>query len=148
MATIVREHSMSGFSITQAPVTAELTNRIDEGFRQHSIEVMGCDAPITRVAFIAHDGDTFAGAVTAHVLWGTLHIRHMFIEAPYRRQGLGKMLMSQAIEYGKAHGCAVAYVDTLSFQAIGFYQRLGFVHEFTRTGFSKNSVMYYLKKEL
>lgn len=139
---------MAPFSIQKAPITNELTTLIDDGFRQHGKEATGYDHPIDRVAFVANDGETFAGAVTAHVLWGTLHIRHMFIEARYRRQGLGKMLMEKALEFGKAHGSSVAFVDTMSFQALGFYQRLGFVHEFTRTGFIQNSVLYYLKKEL
>jgi GNAT superfamily N-acetyltransferase len=139
---------MSQFSIQQSLVTNELTTRIDAGFRQHGIDAIGIDMPIDRVAFVASAGDTFAGAVTAHVLWGTLHIRHMFIEAQYRRQGLGKTLMERALDYGETHGCTVSFVDTMSFQALGFYQRLGFVHEFTRTGFAHNTVLYYLKKEL
>lgn len=140
--------TLSRFSIQQSPVTTELTTKIDAGFRQHGFDATGYDIPIDRIAFVAHNEDTFAGAVTAHLLWGTLHIRHMFIETQYRRQGLGKTLMEKALEYGKAHGCSVAFVDTMSFQALGFYQRLGFVHEFTRTGFAHNSVLYYLKKEL
>lgn len=139
---------MVSFTIQQSPVTTELTTMIDAGFRQHGLDATGHDIPIDRIAFVAYDGDAFAGAVTAHILWGTLHIRHMFIEAPYRRQGLGKTLMENAFDYGRARGCSLAYVDTMSFQALGFYQRLGFVHEFTRTGFSHDSVMYYLKKNL
>ncbi len=139
---------MAQFSIQESPITNELTTLIDDGFRQHGKEATGYDSPIDRVAFVAKDKDTFVGAVTAHVLWGTLHIRHMFIETKYRRQGLGKLLMEKALEFGKARGCSVAFVDTMSFQALGFYQRLGFVHEFTRTGFAQNSVLYYLKKEL
>jgi GNAT superfamily N-acetyltransferase len=139
---------MPKFSIKEAPVTNELTSQIDAGFRQHGIEVTGHDSPVYRIAFIANDGDAFVGAVTAHVIWGTLHIRHLFIEAPYRGQGLGTTLMEKALGYGKAQGCSIAFVDTMSFQALGFYQKLGFVHEFTRTGFAHNTVLYYLKKEL
>ena len=139
---------MSQFSIVKSPISTELTAQIDAGFRQHGFDATGYDIPIDRIAFIANDGDVFAGAVTVHILWGTLHIRHMFIEASYRRQGLGRTLMEKAFEYGKSKGCSLAFVDTMSFQAFGFYKKLGFVHEFTRTGFAHDSVLYYLKKEL
>jgi GNAT superfamily N-acetyltransferase len=139
---------MPQFSVVESPITTELTTMIDEGFRLYGIDATGFDIPLERVAFIAYDGEIFAGAVTAHVLWGTLHIRNMFIDAAYRRQGLGTTLMTKTLDYGKEHGCTVAFVDTMSFQALGFYLKLGFIHEFTRSGFAHNTVLYYLKKSL
>jgi len=139
---------MPQFAIVESPITTELSTMIDEGFRLYGIDATGFDIHLERIAFIAYDGKTFAGAVTAHVLWGTLHIRNMFIDSPYRRQGLGTTLMNKALDYGQEHGCTVAFVDTMSFQALGFYLKLGFVHEFTRTGFVHNTVLYYLKKPL
>jgi GNAT superfamily N-acetyltransferase len=139
---------MTRFSIKEAAVTNELLTKIDEGFRQHGMDQTGHNIPIIRTAFTANEKDFFAGAVTVHVLWGTLHIRHMFIEAPYRRQGLGSTLMFKAFDYGKSQGCTIAFVDTMSYQALGFYQKLGFVLEFTRTGFAHDSSLHYLKKSL
>lgn len=135
-------------TIEQTPVTTELTNFVDEGFRTHGLEVTGFDEPIRRMAYIARDGQTFVGCVTANILWGTLHIRHMFIVPEYRRKGLGKQLVEKALEYGQTHGCSAAFVDTLSFQALGFYQKLGFTLEFSRTGFAHGASMHYLKKSL
>lgn len=139
---------MTQFEFKEEPVTPELRNYIDEGFRQYGIDATGFDSPHIRTAFIATDGDAFAGVVTMNVFWGTLHIRHLFIEARYRKQGLGSILIQKAFEYGRANGCSVAFVDTMSYQALGFYQKLGFVLEFTRTGFSHNTSLHFLKKSL
>jgi GNAT superfamily N-acetyltransferase len=139
---------MDAFTIEETPCTSELTGRVDEKFSKHGFEATGFDEPIIRTAFVAKDGETFAGCVTANILWKTLHIRFMFVEAPYRGKKLGTALIGKALEYGKANGCAVAFVDTLSFQARGFYQKLGFELEFARTGLAHGVSLYYLKKDL
>ena len=139
---------MESFTIEESPCTTELTNRVDVGLAEHGLEALGVDEPILRTAFVAKDNEIFAGCVTANILWKTLHLRFMFVETRYRGKGLGSALVHKALEYGKAHGCPVAFVDTLSFQAIGFYQKLGFELEFTRTGFAHGVSLYYLKKTL
>jgi GNAT superfamily N-acetyltransferase len=139
---------METFTIEETPCTTELTNKVDVGLAEHGREALGVDEPILRTAFVARDNETFAGCVTANILWKTLHLRFMFVEACYRGKGVGTALVLRALEYGRAHGCPVAFVDTLSFQAIGFYKKLGFELEFTRTGFAHGVSLYYLKKAL
>ena len=139
---------MSTFAIEEEPCTTELANRVDEGFAQHGLEATGFEEPILRKAFVARDGKAFAGCVTASILCRTLHIRFMFVEAPYRHKGLGTALIEKTIEYGRANSCPIAFVDTLSFQALDFYKKLGFDLEFTRTGFAHGVAQYYLKRYL
>lgn len=139
---------MGPLTIEETPCTTELTNRADLGLSQHGLEVTGFDEPIERTAFVAKDGETFVGCVTANIIWKTLHIRFMFVEPHYRGKKLGTALVEKALDYGRANGCAVAFVDTLSFQARGFYQKLGFELEFTREGLAHGVSLYYLKKIL
>ena len=139
---------MGTFTVEEGPCTAEMTSHVEAGFAQQGLEATGFYEPILRTAFVAKDGEAFAGCVTANILWKSLHIRFMFIEAKYRGKKLGTTLMNKALEYGRANGCAVAFVDTLSFQALGFYQKLGFELEFTRTGLAHGVVMYHLRKQL
>lgn len=139
---------MSPFTIEQKEITTELTDFADRGFERHGLEVTGIHEPILRTAFVAHDSSQFAGCVTASILWKALQIRHMFIEDSYRRQGLGRLLIQKALDYGRLHECPIAFVDTFSFQALGFYQKLGFTLEFTRTGFPHGHSLHYLKKDL
>ena len=139
---------MEAFTITQEPYTPELAISTDKGFSQHAFEMTGFQEPIIRTAFIAKENGVFVGCVCPSILWGTLHIRFMFIEAPYRHRGVGTMLMKKALEFGEAHNCSTAFVDTFSFQALGFYQKLGFELEFTRKGFAHGAVQHYLRKDL
>jgi GNAT superfamily N-acetyltransferase len=64
-------------------------------------------------------------------LWGMSYYRWLFVEllfvpASMRGQGLGTELMRQAESVARARGCHGIWLDTFSFQAPDFYERLGF----------------------
>ena len=51
-------------------------------------------------------------------------------------------------KFGKEKGCTFATVNTMDWEALGFYKRQGFTIEFERHGFKKESVFYFLRKPL
>jgi len=59
-----------------------------------------------------------------------------------------KKLMKRAFLYGKERGCRFAFLETLSFQAPEFYEKLGFEVELKRDGYDHNTSFYYLRKDL
>ena len=65
-----------------------------------------------------------------------------------RHQHLGTRLIASSECLGKEKGCLLATVNTMDWEALGFYQKLGFKIEFQRTGYLNESTMYFLKKSL
>lgn len=63
------------------------------------------------------DGFTWGGYARVEYLW---------VDEARRGQGLGRALMNAAIEEARARGCVTMVLDTHTFQAPGFYERLGF----------------------
>jgi len=64
-------------------------------------------------------------------LWGGtnfahLHIDLLFVPDNLRGTGLGRKMMLEAEKEAIARGCRGAWLDTFSFQARGFYERLGY----------------------
>jgi len=64
-------------------------------------------------------------------LWGAtnftyLHVDLLFVPERLRGTGLGKKILLQAEREAIARGCRGAWLDTYSFQARGFYERLGY----------------------
>ena len=64
-------------------------------------------------------------------LWGSTAYSHLHIELLYlpdelRGAGLGRQLMTQAEREAIQRGCRGVWLDTFSFQARGFYERLGY----------------------
>jgi ribosomal protein S18 acetylase RimI-like enzyme len=56
--------------------------------------------------------------------------------------------MEHVFNFGKENGCHFAFVETMSFQAPEFYQKIGFEIELKRDGYTAGTSFYYLKKVL
>jgi ribosomal protein S18 acetylase RimI-like enzyme len=88
------------------------------------------------------------GGVTGATFYGCLHIDMLFVNKKKRHQGLGKKLMIEAENLGILRKCTFVTVNTMDFEALIFYQKLGFEIEYVREGFEEKSKMYLLKKNL
>jgi GNAT superfamily N-acetyltransferase len=65
-------------------------------------------------------------------MWGGwLHISILWIEEPFRGKGHGAALMDAAEAEARGLGCRYAHLDSMSFQAPAFYEKLGY-REFGR----------------
>ncbi len=67
-------------------------------------------------------------------LWGLSYYRWLYVELLFvppalRGQGVGTDLIRQAEQVARERNCLGIWLDTFSFQAPGFYEKLGF-HQF------------------
>lgn len=134
--------------IREQPLTEDLRKRINKGFGRHAMAMTGFDEKSEPTSFVATDSGVFAGAVVVVRFWGALHVKYVYVEEMYRNQGFATRLMEQAFVYGRAHKCPFAFVETMSFQALEFYQKMGFILEFTRAGYAHGTSFHYLSKNL
>ena len=97
----------------------------------------------------ARDTDgSIIGGVSADTYWDYLHISHLWVHEQHRRKGIDRSLMLAAESEARIRGCRNALVDTLSFQAPGFYIRMGY-EEFGRLpGFSGKHERHFMHKRL
>lgn len=136
-------------AFSQQPVTDALKAFIAEGFARHALQLTGIDGCRDKpVGFVAEEDGKVMGAVVAQLFWGQLNIKNVIVSEEARGQGLAARLIEQAHDYGHLHGCDFAFVETMSFQARGFYEKLGYKVEFIRDGFASGSSFIYMKKEL
>ncbi|MDD9901345.1 MAG: GNAT family N-acetyltransferase [Alphaproteobacteria bacterium] len=133
---------------TTVPDTA-LEKWFSAHFREHSFAATGIEGrgPVQAITATLPDG-TLCGAVTYRVFWGALHIKNLMVDEGHRGKGLARALMERALDNGRNAKCPFAIVETLSFQATGFYKKLGFIEEFVREGFSAGVSFHYLRKPL
>lgn len=74
-----------------------------------------------------YEGAELVGGLIGQLSWNWLHIQLLGVPEQLRGQSLGQALMAQAEAEARRSGCAGVWVDTFSFQAPGFYERLGYV---------------------
>ena len=75
---------------------------------------------------IRDDQGKLLGGLAASTYWGWLEIEKLWIEERLRGRGYGRELLALVESEAQARGCSRALVRTFSFQAKGFYQRLGY----------------------
>lgn len=96
--------------------------------------------------FLRGPGGEVAGGLDGHTAWGWLFVRILWVATPHQRQGLGRELMARAEAEAKSRGCRNAYLDTFDFQAVGFYERLGYRLFGELTDFPPGHTRYFLEK--
>jgi GNAT superfamily N-acetyltransferase len=66
------------------------------------------------------------GGLTAMVSYETLYIDDLWIEDEARGQDLGTRLIQLAEDEGRRRGASLVWLDTMSWQARPFYEKLGY----------------------
>jgi GNAT superfamily N-acetyltransferase len=65
--------------------------------------------------------------VTGHLVLGNcLSIEILWVEPEHRKKGYATQLMQAIESAARDHGSKLAFVDTFDFQALGFYQKIGY----------------------
>lgn len=137
------------YIIRQNKLTDEIKRKIFSGLGEQAIKAIGIDGlSEDPISFEIFKDSEFIGAIVVQPFWGQLHIKYLFVEEQYRGQGIARQLMNHALEFGKKRGSHFAFVETMSFQAPEFYQKMGFMIEFSRSGYAQNTTFHYLKKSL
>jgi ribosomal protein S18 acetylase RimI-like enzyme len=66
------------------------------------------------------------GGLCGQLYWNALYIELLWVEDGARRGGAGRRLMLEAERLARRARKELIYLNTYSFQAPGFYRRLGF----------------------
>jgi GNAT superfamily N-acetyltransferase len=96
--------------------------------------------------FLRGNGEIVAGLV-GQTYCGWLFVKYLWVSDSLRGRGVGRELMAQAEARARERGCHSAWLDTFSFQAPGFYQKLGY-EEFGRLDYPPDHQRHFLRKRL
>jgi GNAT superfamily N-acetyltransferase len=99
--------------------------------------------------FIRDESNQIIAGCNGSVVFGSIYTDQLWVHAAHRKNGLGYQLMGAVHDYGRRSGCRIATVATMSFQgAKPFYEKLGYVSDFERPGYTQNSSCIFLKRSL
>lgn len=81
------------------------------------------------IALALRDPETgiSVGGLTARIGYSRMFVELLFVPDSLRGQGLGEKLMAEAEALARREGCIGIWLDTFSFQAPGFYKKLGYI---------------------
>lgn len=130
------------------PPTFEDSRLLLDGVRSFNRDRTGVERPRTVAYFLRDDAGKIVGGVQG-MLWGrSIHIDVLWVDEKRRGEGHGSKLMSAIEKYGTEHGHPLAYLETGSFQALPFYEGLGY-HIFGKLPeISPGHTLFFLSKDL
>jgi GNAT superfamily N-acetyltransferase len=100
------------------------------------------------LAITMREGKEIIGALTGETYWGWLFIDALWVSEKQRGKDLGKALIEKAESEARKRGVRHAYVNSFSFQAPGFYRKLGYREFGKLTDFPKGHTRHWLMKAL
>jgi GNAT superfamily N-acetyltransferase len=88
------------------------------------------------------------GGLYAYLFYDWLSIELLIVPDRYRRHGFGTELMQRAERYAIDAGCVGIWLNTFSFQARGFYERLGYEVFASLEQHPRGAQRFFLRKQL
>jgi GNAT superfamily N-acetyltransferase len=137
---------------------AEPARVVDEGIGEYN----DAAAPLHEVqplaVFVHGDEDAEAGSgnATGHVIggavgrtWGaSCELQQLWVHARWRSQGLGTQLMRRFEQRAASRGVRHVYLETWTFQAPDFYERLGYRKTHTNANFPHGLAKFVMERWL
>ena len=100
-----------------------------------------------RFSVMLHDADgVLAGGLSGSMYWDWLFVAALWVDASQRGKGVGTALLAAAEHHAKAAGCHSVWLDT--FQARGFYEKLGYGVFGTLEDYPQGQTRWFLRKQL
>ena len=127
-------------------VSQNVKDAIENGIDSFSNDVVG--ETRTPCFVTLYDGDFLVGGLRAESLGQWFYIKHLWVAEQYRGHGFGFRLMARAEDEAAKRGCRVLWVDTLSYQAPEFYEKLGFAAQATIPEYRGVHSRIFFKKEI
>jgi len=98
--------------------------------------------------FVRDGSGAVLGGAFGYTHWGWLFVSHLWVGEDLRGQGWGSRLMASLEAAAVLRGCHSAHLDTFSFQALGFYERLGYQRFGTLPDYPVGHSRYFLWRRL
>ena len=121
-------------------------NVLVDNLRNFNFKMMGEERSQPLMVIIRNDNDEIVGGIAGRTIYHQLLIEVLWVHNDKRGQGLGIQLMEIAEREAKKRGCIAAQVDTLSFQAPKFYEKMGFEIVGKVSGVKNSPDRYFLLK--
>jgi ribosomal protein S18 acetylase RimI-like enzyme len=91
-------------------------------------------------------GEVIAGAA-GRTFGDWLLINTLWVSDELRGQNIGSKILKEIELAAKQRGCSKCLLDTLNFQAMPFYEKLGYTTQWIQQNYPKTGCKYFMLKE-
>ena len=135
-------------SVVSDHSTTEHRARILDLLRKFNRQTAGSPDEVPLAILLRDAHGEVIGGLHAVSAYDWLIVELVFVPKAMRGKGYGATLIAHAEEVARARGCFGVWLDTFSFQARGFYERLGYAVFGTVEDHPVGGARYFMKKTL
>lgn len=96
--------------------------------------------------FGVYDNDKLIGGAVGYIAWKWYFLDELWIEEVYRKNGIGTKLIKKIEKYAKENNSLGVRMETWSFQAREFYEKMGYEIYATFEDCPPGTIDYFLRK--
>lgn len=134
---------------THDVVPPDLARVVDDGLGEANERAEPSIKTVRRLACFARapDGTVVGGAIGR--TWGECcHLQQLWVDPARRGSGVGARIVRTFEEHAIGRGCRTFYLDTFTFQAPGFYRKLGYSRALAIEGYGPGIVCYTMMRKI
>lgn len=135
------------FTVETNPAPQDLQFLADQ-INEHNMAVTGYYDFQPLAIFVRDAAQSLVAGLSGYTWGHSCKIEWLWVAPASRGQGYGKALLQAAEAEAQQRGCHVVVVDTHSFQAPAFYQKLGYTVMGSYTDFPYQHGQIFLQKRL
>jgi GNAT superfamily N-acetyltransferase len=139
----------SNFAIAvESEIKPAEINAIVKGLTDYNASKADGEMPRYLVISVRNNEGEIAGGLFGATYLGWLQVQAVWIPDAIRGQGYGTALMREAEQEALRRNCPRIFLETFSFQALPFYEKLGYTILSRLEGFPPGGARYALTKTL
>jgi GNAT superfamily N-acetyltransferase len=145
----MESRTMPKITLTDTP-TPQMRDAISNWLLAFNASRVDNSEPPRPLVLVLSDpaSDEILGGLYGSTWMSYLHVNLLFVPESMRGAGIGRKLMMEAEAEAVRRGCSAASLDTFSFQARGFYEKLGYSVFGTLEDYPPGHRRFYLTKRL
>jgi ribosomal protein S18 acetylase RimI-like enzyme len=116
---------MENFRIELEPAPGDI-RFLEDGLYDYNVEQTGSDDGKWLSIFVRDDKGEIVAGLHGWTWSGACRVQTLWVHKDLRHQGYGRRLLAAAEQEARARGCEQILLDSFSFQAPLFYQKLGY----------------------
>ena len=134
--------------IVETNPTFEDVRFLEDRLYDYNVAKTGADDGQWLAIFVRDDQQTIHAGLEGWTWCGSCYIRTVWVHQDLRGQDIGTKLLQAAEQEAIARGCQQITLESFSFQAPGFYQKLGYEVFAVLDEHPRAHQHYYLRKWL
>ena len=134
-------------SISVERTIGQTKKAVLDGLIRYNNEKMG-KQKYKRLAISLREGNEIVGGIVGEVWTAVLFIQFFWLEQGLRGTGLGRKLITAIEDEARRFGAKRSYLDTMSFQAPGFYRTCGYEEFGSIEGYPEGVTRHWFTKAL